>query len=127
MNNTSAERISLNISNVLNHKQHIGADVEKFRDGFERNERFKELNGLVRRNQRIVEALDDFERLDMSFMNDLTDQLGKLKKTLHSIDRVKFSESELQQFHLTDVCQMTIKKLADEKFSQKSQMNVILE
>ncbi|KAL7078011.1 hypothetical protein ACQ4LE_002461 [Meloidogyne hapla] len=80
------------------HSELLKPEIELFKDQFERNERFKEFDGLIKANHRIYEALETKIAVDKKSKNKLfilTEQMKSIADRIVNMSSPQFSKEEI--------------------------------
>ncbi|KAI6182094.1 Nucleolar GTP-binding protein 2 [Aphelenchoides bicaudatus] len=110
--------VPLQDSDIFLHSPILKPQIEKFRDNFERNQRHREFDGLIRRNHRIYEANDLFPHLKVENLGKLLENLNKVDQRLKLLTEIKFTPNELSKVDLSNLSQMDVMKLAEAKLQE---------
>jgi hypothetical protein len=98
--------VPLKGTNLFSHSSIVREEAEKFRNNFERNERYKEFDGLIRKNHKVCihfislilfsfqlyEANDVFPHLKTESLKLLLDNLKKVDDRLKLVIDMRFNE-----------------------------------
>ncbi|KAI6179659.1 Nucleolar GTP-binding protein 2 [Aphelenchoides besseyi] len=110
--------IQLSDHEIFAHSSVMKPEVEKFRENFIANERYKEFDGLIRKNHRIYEANELLPSLHVERLSGLLKSLEKLDESMKRIVDGRFSEKELKQIDLSNLTQMDIVRVAEAKLRE---------
>uniref|UniRef100_A0AC34RQM4 Uncharacterized protein n=1 Tax=Panagrolaimus sp. JU765 TaxID=591449 RepID=A0AC34RQM4_9BILA len=107
--------IELLPSQIFDHSVVLKREVEIFKDNFERNQRYKEFDGLIKRNHRIYEAMDCnlLPGLQSAEIKDFT---AKLNKTAHRLEKMlehRLTKNHFEGIDLSSLSAADIAKLAE--------------
>jgi hypothetical protein len=99
--------VPLKDSDLFLHSSILKPQIEKFRDNFERNQRHREFDGLIKRNHRVSLSLISFliAKLQIYEANDLFPHLktGNLTAMLDSLKRVEQRLNQVNEITFTKV------------------------
>ncbi|KAI6221314.1 Biogenesis of lysosome-related organelles complex 1 subunit 5 [Aphelenchoides fujianensis] len=107
--------IPLRPGDVFNHSVVLKPEIQKFRENFVGNERYKEFDSLIRKNHRMYEANDVLPHLHVENLGKLAGSLRKLEESLKRVIEGRFVEKDLKQMDLSGLTQMEIMKIAEAK------------
>ncbi|KAI6203756.1 Nucleolar GTP-binding protein 2 [Aphelenchoides besseyi] len=110
--------IQLSDHEIFAHSSVMKPEVEKFRENFIANERYKEFDGLIRKNHRIYEANELLPSLHVERLSGLLKSLNKVDESMKRIVEGRFSDKELKQIDLSNLTQMDIVRVAEAKLRE---------
>uniref|UniRef100_A0A915CV94 Uncharacterized protein n=1 Tax=Ditylenchus dipsaci TaxID=166011 RepID=A0A915CV94_9BILA len=108
-------KIPLSPRQIFDHSQILSTEIENFRDAFERNERFKELDGLIRKNHQIYEVneADCIPLLQSSTLSKLNEKMARVVGRLESLCKPHFFETDIKDFDPLCLTQSDILRLSE--------------
>nr|CAD2170828.1 unnamed protein product [Meloidogyne enterolobii] len=89
------------------HSELLKPEIELFKDQFERNERFKEFDGLIKANHRIYEALETKIAVDKKSTKNkfliLNEQIRSITERIIAMSSPQFTKEEIAGYDFSDI------------------------
>uniref|UniRef100_A0A7E4V9N9 Biogenesis of lysosome-related organelles complex 1 subunit 5 n=1 Tax=Panagrellus redivivus TaxID=6233 RepID=A0A7E4V9N9_PANRE len=115
MSMEQVSKVDLGPHQVFDHTAVLRAEIDLFKDNFERNERYREFDGLIRRNHRIYEAMD-LNLLPQLQSQALTNHVEKIEKLTARIEKLttpQFHKNRITNIDWADLTATDIAKIAE--------------
>ncbi|KAI1723245.1 NGP1NT domain-containing protein [Ditylenchus destructor] len=106
---------------VFNHSAILSKEISAFHNAFERNRRYMELDGLIRKNHQIYEA-NEMNLLSFLRSPDLENLKAKFGCTIERLDafiKPHFTEEQLKSVDLLNLNQTDIVRLAENELKNR--------
>jgi len=107
--------IELSPLEIFDHNKVLQREIDEFKNNFEKNQRYKEFDGLIRRNHRIYEAMDCnlLPVLQSDVAKEVADKLNKTCERLEHISSNRITERNLVGVDLATLTASDIARLAE--------------
>jgi hypothetical protein len=111
MSMNEISEVELSPQELFDHSKVLEKEIDRFRKNFEENQRYKEFDGLIKRNHRIYEAIDT-NLLPALQTNNCDEFVQKMDKLISRINRLTEMKFRNDHFHGIDLCSLTASDIA---------------
>jgi hypothetical protein len=92
MSMNEISEVELSPQELFDHSKVLEKEIDRFRKNFEENQRYKEFDGLIKRNHRIYEAIDTnlLPALQTNNCDEFVQKMDKLTARINRLTEMKF-------------------------------------